>query len=140
MSKSYVTMEQHQCPACGECYDTGVILMDRRLLPSFERYTVTGWEMCKDCMKNIADGLIALIEVDPKKSKIEAAMLSGSNDPDCAGSITPNNAHPTGRMMWIPLKAIEESHRPPSGQGMVYVEPGVLEIITKQAKPHPTVQ
>ena len=42
MSKSYVSMEQHECVACGTRYDTGVILLGRRLKASMEDKTVTG--------------------------------------------------------------------------------------------------
>ena len=31
MEKSYVTMEQKQCPVCGKIEDTGSLLLDKRL-------------------------------------------------------------------------------------------------------------
>jgi len=43
--KSHVGMEQKVCPVCGQAFDTGVILLDKRLRNSLERKTVTGWDL-----------------------------------------------------------------------------------------------
>ncbi len=48
-SKSYVTMEQHECVLCGHMFDTGALLMDRRLRESFEPHTKTGMGVCNTC-------------------------------------------------------------------------------------------
>ena len=45
-TKSHVGMEQNVCPVCGKAFDTGTILLDRRLRNSLERKTVTGWSLC----------------------------------------------------------------------------------------------
>ena len=67
--KSYVTMEQHTCPVCGEVFDTGSLLMDRRLRDTFEHNTVTDYELCKECNTLYDIGYIALIEIDEGRSK-----------------------------------------------------------------------
>jgi hypothetical protein len=78
--KSYVTMEQHQCFACGKVYDTGNILMDTRLdrvykdgrwqnelRKTFDRHTVTGTGMCPEHQAQLDDGFILLLgALDPK--------------------------------------------------------------------------
>lgn len=63
MTKSHVSMEQHQCAVCGITYDTGAILLDKRLRANLERYTVTGSGMCPEHQKLKDDGYVALIEV-----------------------------------------------------------------------------
>lgn len=44
--KSYVSMEQNVCAVCGKTFDTGSILLDRRMQDSMERHTVTDWGLC----------------------------------------------------------------------------------------------
>ena len=63
--KSHVSMEQHQCFICGTIYDTGNILLDKRLNDSLERYTVTGHGLCPEHQQLADDGYIALIVVQP---------------------------------------------------------------------------
>lgn len=40
--KSHVSLEQHVCLVCGTAFDTGAILLDKRLRASMERHTATG--------------------------------------------------------------------------------------------------
>lgn len=40
--KSYVTLEQKICVVCGRSYDTGSLLLDKRLRERFEHHTITG--------------------------------------------------------------------------------------------------
>ena len=61
--KSYVTLEQNQCFICGEVYDTGTILMDRRLKKSFDKHTITGTGLCPQHQKLAAEDYIACIVV-----------------------------------------------------------------------------
>lgn len=63
MVKSFVSMEQHQCPVCLKCFDTGNILMDKKVRPKFDQRTVTDFEMCDEHKKMRDDGFIALIEL-----------------------------------------------------------------------------
>jgi hypothetical protein len=48
MDKTYVTLEQHCCPICCKTFDTGTILLDKRLNKVFDHRTVTDWEICKE--------------------------------------------------------------------------------------------
>ena len=61
MTKSYVTLEQNQCPVCLDVFDTGSLLLDKRLRDTFEHHTLTGHSMCKDCASWIEQGYIHLI-------------------------------------------------------------------------------
>ena len=62
--KSHVSMEQHQCFICGTLYETGNILLDKRLKETLERYTVTGTGLCPEHQQLADDGYIALIVVE----------------------------------------------------------------------------
>ena len=64
MGKSHVSMEQHECVACGTRYDTGSILFDRRLKDSMEGKTVTGLGLCPEHQKQVDEGYILLVEAE----------------------------------------------------------------------------
>lgn len=41
--KSHASLEQHVCLVCGTAFDTGRILLDKRLRACMEHHTTTGW-------------------------------------------------------------------------------------------------
>jgi len=70
------TLEQKKCLVCGEDYDTGNILLDRRLKESFEMHTLTGSGVCKTCSKE-DEGYRPLLEFDVDKSEFIKGELVG---------------------------------------------------------------
>lgn len=58
--KSHVSLEQHVCLVCGAAFDTGAILLDRRLRASMKHHTATGWGLCPEHQKLSDDGFVAL--------------------------------------------------------------------------------
>ena len=62
MTKSHVSMEQHQCPICHTLHDTGSLLLDKRMLPTLEMRTVTGRSTCPACKARLDEGYIAIVE------------------------------------------------------------------------------
>ena len=58
--KSHVSLEQHVCLVCGKAFDTGTILLDKRLRASMEHHTKTGWGLCPEHQKLADDGFVAL--------------------------------------------------------------------------------
>lgn len=83
--KSHVSMEQHACKVCGQVFDTGAILLDRRLGETLEARTVTGMGMCPSCDGLREDGYIALIGCDPERTSVNAW-----------GGVKPGDAYRTG--------------------------------------------
>ncbi len=73
--KSYVSLEQHVCLVCGAAFDTGNLLLDRRLRASMEHHTKTGWGLCTEHQKLADDGFVALVECDPQRSGSQAGGL-----------------------------------------------------------------
>lgn len=69
MEKSYVSMEQHQCVVCGAVYETGALLLDKRLRPTLERYTVTATSLCAEHARMKEDGFVALVEANKATSR-----------------------------------------------------------------------
>lgn len=72
--KSYVSMAQHQCVVCGELYDTGEILLDKRLRASMDRYTVTGTGLCPVHRKMRDDGYVMLIVANENHERTGALV------------------------------------------------------------------
>ena len=73
--KSYVALEQHQCPICGELFDTGNLLLDRRLKDSLEKYTVTGFSPCPEHQKLLDAGYIAAICFLPNGAGAKGSVM-----------------------------------------------------------------
>jgi hypothetical protein len=67
--KSHVSMEQAQCPVCYTVFDTGSILLDRRLKDSLEQHTCTHFELCKACKEKHEAGYVALIAVEGEQPR-----------------------------------------------------------------------
>lgn len=73
--KSHVSMEERVCLVCGNPFDTGAILLDKRLRQSMAHRTVTGWGLCPEHEQMFKDGYVALVECDPERSG--GALSSG---------------------------------------------------------------
>jgi hypothetical protein len=109
--KSHVIMERHQCLACGVEYETGVILLDKRLRKVFERYTTTGNGLCPEHTK---EGFITLI----------AATRLGSGPTVKAG----DDVRRTGEIAMLRREIwcrVFDTEIPP--QGVAFVDPGVID-------------
>ena len=123
--KSHVSMEQHVCLVCGVAFDTGAILLDKRLRASMERHTVTGWGLCAEHQKLADDGFVALVECDPQRS--------GSP----GGRLKPEQAYRTGRLAHIKRHVFTQVFNVPieASQACVFVEPGVIEQLQAMVPP-----
>jgi len=117
MSKSFVTMEQHICMVCGQPYDTGALLLDRRLSNRFEQKTVTGSGICPEHETMHNDGFLALVEADPSKSTI-----------GWDGKIAPEKAYRTGTIAHIRRTVARQIFNAPIPDDlpMVFVDPDVI--------------
>jgi hypothetical protein len=89
--KSHVSLEQHVCWVCGSTYDTGGILIDKRLRACLDRFTITGWGLCPAHQDLFEKGFIALVEFDPAQS----------GDPLPGDRVQPQKAYRTGTVMHV---------------------------------------
>lgn len=121
-TKSHVGMEQNVCPVCGREFDTGTILLDRRLRNSLERKTVTGWGLCPEHAKLWEKGYIALVECDPEKSK-----FSG-------GTIKPEDAYRTGRIAHVRKTVAKRIFNVEMTAPVAFVESAVIDMLEKMQK------
>ena len=117
MEKSHVTMEQRQCIACGKLYDTGAILLDKRLAKVFERHTTTGHGLCDEHTK---EGFITLIEVEPPTGHVI--------------ELEPSEAVRTGAVALVRRSVWPEISSVPAPVGEVmFVERGVIARLAQLA-------
>lgn len=125
-NKSYVSLEQHACLVCGVAYDTGNLLLDRRLRESMKRYTVTGWGLCAEHARMFSEGYIALVECDPTRS-----------NPSGADRVKPEHAHRTGRLAHVRRHVFTQVFNVTlaDDQSCVFVEPGVIERLQAMTEP-----
>lgn len=117
--KSHVGMEQKVCPVCGQAFDTGTILLDKRLRNTLERKTVTGWDLCPEHAKLWEREYVALVECDPEKSKFTG------------GTIKPEDAYRTGRIAHIRKAAAKRIFNVEMTSPVAFVEPGVVDMLEK---------
>lgn len=123
-TKSYVTLVQHICPVCGIKFDTGELLLDRRLKDTFEHHTVTGMSMCAQCQKLSDDGYVALVVCDPTKSVITERA-------DKSHNCKPGDAHRTGEIAHVRRTAFNKIFDVPIADNvpLVFIEPAVFTML-----------
>lgn len=120
MSKSHVTMQQEVCCVCGQAYDTGAILMDKRVREVFEHKTVTGWGLCPEHAKLDDEGYVALVAVDESKSTTTG------------GNVTLEGAYRTGAVAHIRRAIWDNIFDVPAPDGpLCFVEPEVVDQLNR---------
>ncbi|HEL5340003.1 TPA: ATPase [Stenotrophomonas maltophilia] len=127
--KSYVSLERRVCLVCGVAFDTGNLLLDKRLRASMDRHTTTGWGLCAEHQKLFDDGYIALVECDPERSG-----LSASED-----RVKPGDAYRTGRVAHLKREAFAKVFARPlaTEQPCVFIDAGVFERLKSLVAPPP---
>jgi hypothetical protein len=127
--KSHVSLEQRVCQVCGVAFDTGSILLDKRLRASMQHRTTTGWGLCPDHQRMFAEGFIALIEFDPLRS----------GKPKDGVRLNSEEAFRTGRLAHIKRSAFNAvfSVEIDADQACVFVEPGIIERLQAMTNPKP---
>jgi hypothetical protein len=124
--KSYVSLEQRLCVVCATSFDTGSILLGRRLRASMERHTTTGWGLCPEHQRLNSEGFVALVECDPQRS----------GEPSGDGQMKPEQAYRTGRLAHLKREAFARVFNVAiaAEQPVVFVEPGVIERLQTMAE------
>lgn len=82
--KSHVSMAQRQCVVCGCLFDTGEILLHKRLAQVLDDHTVVGPGVCPEHQAKIDEGYILCIEAD-RRGEVRTsrlAMLRAERWPD----------------------------------------------------------
>jgi len=115
--KSYVTLERKMCLVCGKEFESGTLLLDKRLKERFDRYTTTGYKMCPEHEKLRIDGYIALVVVDASKSHA------------CESIMKTENAHRTGEIMHIRKTVADKIFNPAITTPLAFIDQEAAEKI-----------
>lgn len=125
--KSYVSLEKRLCLVCATPFDTGGVLLDRRLRASMRHHTTTGWGLCPEHQRLHSEGFVALVECDPQRS----------GAPSDDGQMNPEQAYRTGLLAHLRREAFNRIFNVAitADQPVVFVEPGVIEQIQARVAP-----
>ena len=125
-TKSHVSLEQRVCIGCATTYDTGALLLDKRLRATLERHTTTGWGLCPEHRRLHEQGFVALVECDPEKS----------GNPNAGATVKPEDAYRTGQIAHIRREVFEHIFNTTAGRDVpcVFVELGVIEKLQSSIK------
>ena len=117
--KSHVSMERQVCLVCTTQYDTGAILLDRKLRPCLDRYTLTGWGLCSEHQRLFDEGYVALVECN-----LSAGPEGGA---DCA-VVDAEHVHRTGRIAHLTREVFARVFNAEIAPSFpcVFVEPDVM--------------
>ncbi|MGV7186980.1 hypothetical protein [Xanthomonas axonopodis] len=99
--KSHVSLEQHAYLVCVSAFETGAILLDRRLRASLERHTGRGWALCHEHRKMADDGFVALMECDSERSAVAADT----------NRLKPEYAYRTGHVAYLRCELLANCQR-----------------------------
>lgn len=126
-NKSHASLEQRVCQVCGTPFDTGSILLDKRLRANLEDRTTTGWGLCPEHQKLFSDGYIALIEFDPKRSAKPTRPLR----------MNPESAYRTGKVAHIKRELFDTlfSEKLDADQACVFAELGLIDCLETMIDP-----
>ena len=125
MEKSYVSIAQKVCIVTGNLYDSGEILMDKRLENSMEHKTTVGMGVCPEVEKLFNKGYVALIEVDSAKS-------GSGNDK----KLSPKDAYRTGNFAYLKRDVFKELFTVPleDSQNIVYIDEKTFQHLVELEK------
>lgn len=125
MEKSYVSIAQKVCIVTGNLYDSGEILMDKRMKNSMEHKTTVGMGVCPEVEKLFNKGYVALIEVDSAKS-------GSGNDK----KLSPKDAYRTGNFAYLKRDVFKELFTVPleDSQNIVYIDEKTFQHLVELEK------
>lgn len=115
MSKSHVGIEYKICPITGKKWETNSILFDKRLKDSLEKETITGFGICPEVQEILDGDMIALVEIDEKKSEMKE------------GKMSPEGAYRTGKIAYIKRKFANSTFTQEIKTPFIYVDAEVME-------------
>jgi hypothetical protein len=116
MDKSYVTMEQNVCKACGKTFSTDALLLDRGLRERFEKETLTGWGICPDDQAKLDEGYVILV---------------GANPPQRGNTLQPGDADRTGEILYMKRELADDMFNVKI-DSIAFIEPEVIEMLKEK--------
>lgn len=115
---SHVAMTKHQCPVCTKVHTGNEILIHKQLKDiDPEKVGVSGISNCDECTEKM-EGRIALIGIDPSKSKITDNVIK------------PGDEYRTGVVAYVRTHVLEQIFNiPVPDSPVIFVENEVIKLI-----------
>ncbi|CAL9960427.1 hypothetical protein VPHD518_0054 [Vibrio phage D518] len=108
MSNDFVGMQVMTCQVCGREHSNGsAILINKRLKPIKEEELHGGYHLCEEDQAMFEKGYIALVEVDPAKSKLEEGVFWRTGEIVHARKEVALNLFPDQNLEGHPLAHVE---------------------------------
>lgn len=124
--KSFVAMEKNVCLVCGKVFDSGAILVHKRLQNIREKDAITGWGLCEEDQAMYDKGYIALVGIDPEKSNASVGSNIRPQDAFRTGSLAHLRRSVCGQVFNVTL---------PDDIPAIFVEDGVIEKLKTMVTP-----
>lgn len=108
MSNDFVGMQVMTCQVCGQEHSNGAaILLNKRLKPIKDEELKGGYHLCEEDQQKFDEGYIALIEVDPSKSRMEEGVFWRTGEVVYARREVAQSLFPTMDLEGHPLAHVE---------------------------------
>lgn len=117
MSKSHVSLEQKMCLVTGKPFDSGAVLLDKRLKNSMERNTITGWGFSPAVQEKLDQDYVALVCIDFEKSKVTGER------------IMPEDAYRTGAIAYLKRHVLKDIAPGLEVKEMTFVDNEFLDML-----------
>jgi len=116
----YVKMGKYLCVATGKTFESGEILLDKRLKDIPEDKTVTGWGISPEIQEKIDNGFIVCVSIDLDKSGAKEGK-----------HLQPDSVYRTGQIAYIrELAFFGITGREPENK-IIFVDDGFIEMMQK---------
>lgn len=114
-----IAIEEKICPVTGKTFQTGFLYNSKNKKAFDEDSKITGFQLMPSVAEYVDKGYVAIVGVDPKKSKLKN------------GSITPMNAHRTGKAVFIKNEVFKKSFKMEvPEEGFIYTEDSIVDKFT----------
>ena len=120
--KSHVSMEQKICLVTGLPFDSGAILLDKRMRASMKRNTVTGWGISPEVQEKIDEGYIALVGIDISKSIVKNERIQ------------PEEAYRTGNIAYLRRSVLQTLMPGTQAVDWTFVEDSFIDKLEKMQR------
>lgn len=118
--KSFVSLERKVCIVCAAEFDTNAVLIHKRLSNVLPKYSVTGMGLCPEHLDLAERGYVALVGVDPARSR-----------PDANGQLKSEDAYRTGTIMHMTAEAYEAAFGREPQQPMAFCEEEAIQTVRR---------
>lgn len=124
--KSYVSIACRVCPITGEEWETGEILMDRKMKNTFDIKTIIGYGFSPSVQEQINKGYIALVEIDSEKSETPDSLLKKGDE-----KMSVSDAYRTGRIAYMKELVAQDMLNISIGTEMAYIDIETFNYLEK---------